>query len=212
MNSIFAEKPRIDNDRCALAATIDEFCGFRTDHSLRVALLVDSLASASNLAERDRQYLKESALLRDIGEMAMRREYIMSPRGLTMNERIDLERHPVIGERESAKLGVSRAVQLMIRWHHEWWNGSGYPDGLASEQIPLAARILRVADTYMAMTSPRPFRGPVLHDDAVRYLREWAGIEFDPQIVMYFLSLNFDSSENAVNTAGDGDEVDFSLI
>jgi HD-GYP domain-containing protein (c-di-GMP phosphodiesterase class II) len=96
----------------------------------------------------------------------------------------------VIGEQETAKLNLPRGVQLLVRWHHEWWNGSGYPDGLVAEQIPLAARILRVADTYASLTSARPFRPAMTDDDARRRLVEWAAIEFDPTIVKAFLAQN----------------------
>jgi HD-GYP domain-containing protein (c-di-GMP phosphodiesterase class II) len=100
-----------------------------------------------------------------------------------------MQRHTVIGEQEAAKRGWNRAVQLLVRWHHEWWNGAGYPDALEREQIPLAARILRVADTYSAMTDARPYKPAVSVTEAKRYLTEWAGIEFDPKIVKAFLSL-----------------------
>jgi len=76
-----------------------------------------------------------------------------------------------------------------VRWHHEWWNGAGYPDALEREQIPLGARILRVADTYSAMTDARPYKTAISAAEAKRYLTEWAGIEFDPKIVKAFLSL-----------------------
>jgi HD-GYP domain-containing protein (c-di-GMP phosphodiesterase class II) len=108
---------------------------------------------------------------------------------LTEEERVDMQRHTVIGEQEAAKNGLGRAVQLLVRWHHEWWNGTGYPDALEREQIPLAARILRVADTYSALTDARPFNTAISEADARRYLTEWAGIEFDPLIVKAFLSL-----------------------
>lgn len=119
----------------------------------------------------------------------MNREYISANRVLAPNERIDLQRHPVIGEQEAAKLGLSRGVQLLIRWHHEWWNGSGYPDALANEQIPLAARILRIADTYAALTADRPYRGASSVESSRKYIVEWAGIEFDPTIVKAFLTV-----------------------
>ena len=102
---------------------------------------------------------------------------------------MDVQRHTVIGEQEAAKNGLSRAVQLIVRWHHEWWNGGGYPDALCRERIPLAARILRVSDTYAALTDARPFRGAISEDEARKYLTEWAGIEFDPAVVKMFLSL-----------------------
>ncbi len=119
----------------------------------------------------------------------MNRDYIKANRITAEEERIDMQRHPVIGEQEAAKHGLSRAVQLLVRWHHEWWNGTGYPDALEHEQIPLAARILRVADTYAALTDARPYNVPISENEAKRYLIEWAGIEFDPKIVKIFFSL-----------------------
>jgi HD-GYP domain-containing protein (c-di-GMP phosphodiesterase class II) len=76
-----------------------------------------------------------------------------------------------------------------VRWHHEWWNGSGYPDALERSQIPLAARILRLTDSFCALTVDRPYRAAVSEAEARRYLTEWAGIEFDPAIVKEFLNL-----------------------
>ena len=166
---------------------MDEFEAYDRPHGQRIALIADSLAAAFNLASRDRFFLQQAALLHDIGEMAMNREYIKANRVLAANERIDLQRHPVIGEQEASKLGLTRGVQLIIRWHHEWWNGSGYPDGLEGEQIPLAARILRVADTYAALNSARPLREAISIDETKKYLVEWAGIEFDPAVVKAFL-------------------------
>jgi HD-GYP domain-containing protein (c-di-GMP phosphodiesterase class II) len=108
---------------------------------------------------------------------------------LREDERLDMQRHTVIGEQEAAKRGLSRAVQLLVRWHHEWWNGLGYPDALSGEQIPLAARILRVADTFCAITDARSFRTALSTAEAKKHLIEWAGIEFDPKIVKVFLLL-----------------------
>ena len=77
----------------------------------------------------------------------MERDYIQATGPLSNDERMDLTRHPVIGEREASRVGADRAAQLLVRWHHEWWNGAGYPDALRREEIPLAARILRAADS-----------------------------------------------------------------
>jgi len=133
--------------------------------------------------------MEQAALVHDLGEVLMDRSYLKENRILTAEEYLDMQRHPVIGEQEAAKQGLSRGVQLLIRWHHEWWNGNGYPDGLGGEQIPLAARILRVADTFSALTGERPFRKPITAEDARRYLIEWAGIEFDPRVVKAILSM-----------------------
>jgi HD-GYP domain-containing protein (c-di-GMP phosphodiesterase class II) len=156
------------------------------------------LGYAFNLAVHDRLIMQQSALVHDIGEIAMNREYFKENRILTTEEHLDMQRHPVIGEQQAAKEGLPRGVQLLIRWHHEWWNGGGYPDRLEGEQIPLAARILRVADTFGALTGERPFRKPIPIDEARRYMIEWAGIEFDPRVVKALISVDkFFTTERA---------------
>ena len=182
-------KENLDEGLLKIARSVDEFEGYRHKHAERIAVLSSVVAQRFNLASHDRQSLHQAALVHDIGELAMNREYIGAKRGLKAQERVDMQRHPIIGEQEAAKQGLSRAVQLVVRWHHEWWSGAGYPDALRREQIPLAARILRVADTYAALTDNRPFRDAFSEPEAKKYLTEWAGIEFDPQVVKTFLSL-----------------------
>jgi HD-GYP domain-containing protein (c-di-GMP phosphodiesterase class II) len=181
---------KIDEKLLQLSSVIDETEGYIHAHALRIAALADAVAQKYNLASHDRFALQQAALVHDVGELVMDRDYIKSNRMLTPQERMDMHRHPVIGEQESAKRGLSRAVQLLVRWHHEWWNGNSYPDGLQREQIPLAARILRVCDTYTALTDSRPYNAAISEPEAKRYLTEWAGIEFDPKVVKVFLSLN----------------------
>ena len=189
MNSIFAKETQIDGRLLELSAMMDEAEGYRHPHGRRVAAIADALAERFNFASHDRSALNQAALVHDIGTVAMNREYIKTNRLLREEELLDMQRHTVIGEQEAAKRGLSRAVQLLIRWHHEWWNGSGYPDALSGEQIPLAARILRVADTFCAITDARPFRAALSAAQAKKHLIEWAGIEFDPKIVKMFLLL-----------------------
>lgn len=173
-----------------LAAAADEFEGYAHPHAERIAALSSELAKLFGLGRADRSSLRLAALAHDLGEMAMKRDYIRRPAPLTFDERLDLARHPVIGEQEAARAGADRGAQLLVRWHQEWWNGTGYPDALAREQIPLAARILRVADAYAALTDARPFRPALTEEEARKHLAEWAGLEFDPQIVRAFLTLN----------------------
>ena len=173
-----------------LAKTVDRFERYENPHAQRVASIADDIAHAFHLARHDRGSLYAATLLHDLGEVAMEREYIQANRPLTAEERLDLWRHPVIGEREASRVGADRAAQLLVRWHHEWWNGSGYPDALRREEIPLAARILRVADSYVALTDDRPFRRAFSEEAAKRELMSRAGIEFDPGVVSMFLSLN----------------------
>lgn len=173
-----------------LGRKTDEFEVFLHPHAERIAALADELAKLFTLATKDRQSLRAAALLHDLGEAAMQRDYIRHPHSLTDDERLDLQRHPIIGEQEAAKSGGDRATQLIIRWHHEWWNGGGYPDTLSREEIPLAARILRVADSYAAITDARPYRPAMSAEKARQHMAGWAGIEFDPRIVKALLALD----------------------
>ena len=172
-----------------LAARADEFENYPNPHGVRIAAIADQIAKAFRLGPRDRFSLRIAALAHDLGEMAMNRDYIYRPGVLRDEERIDLLRHPLISEREAAAAGADRGAQLLVRWHHEWWNGSGYPDGLRFEQIPLGARILRVADAYASLTDARPFREAYSEHAARQHLIEWTGIEFDPRVVRALLAL-----------------------
>lgn len=172
-----------------LAITTDRFERFENPHAVRVAAIADQIAKIFHLARHDRGSLRAAALLHDLGEVAMERDYIQHAGSLTDEDRIDLWRHPIIGEREASRVGADRAAQLLVRWHHEWWNGRGYPDALRSDDIPLAARILRLADSYAALTDGRPFRPALTGEDATREVVRRAGVEFDPTVVSAFLSL-----------------------
>ncbi len=184
-----SENVDIDSRLITSAEAIDQFEGYPNPHAFRIARIADAIAVKFEMGTHDRRSLMQAALLHDVGEMVMDRDYLKANRTLTPQERADMQRHPVIGEQETAKRGLGRAVQLIVRWHHEWWNGSGYPDGLKGSTIPLGARILRVSDTYAAMTDSRPHSVPISSSEAERYLAEWAGIEFDPHVVKVFLSL-----------------------
>ena len=173
----------------SLAARADEFENYANPRGSRIAAIGDEIARAFRLGPRDRFSLRIAALAHDLGEMVMNRDYIRRQGTLSDDERIDLARHPVISEREAANAGADRGAQLLVRWHHEWWNGCGYPDGLRFEQIPLGARILRVADAYASLTDARPFREAYSEQQAREHLVEWTGIEFDPRVVRTLLSL-----------------------
>jgi HD-GYP domain-containing protein (c-di-GMP phosphodiesterase class II) len=172
-----------------LSAGADEFEGYANPHAGRIAVIADQLGRSFNLGSRDRFSLRIAALAHDLGETVMNRDYIRRAGALTDEERIDLARHPLLGEREAASAGADRGAQLLVRWHHEWWNGNGYPDGLRFEQIPLGARILRVADAYASLTDARPFRRAFTERQAREHLLEWTGLEFDPRVVRALLAL-----------------------
>ena len=190
MQGTLAAESRFDEKLLEISSEMDDFEGYTHSHGLRIATIADAIGKEFNLAAHDRFFMQQAALVHDIGEVVMNREYIKESRVLTPDEFLDMQRHPVIGEQETARRGMSRGVQLLVRWHHEWWNGGGYPDALEGDQIPFAARILRVADSYAALTDNRPRRNAMQDDEAKRYMTEWAGLEFDPRVVKVFLSLD----------------------
>ncbi|HVF45794.1 MAG TPA: HD domain-containing phosphohydrolase [Pyrinomonadaceae bacterium] len=190
MDIEFAEGDRAAGESFKrLAKTADEFEAYANPHASRIARIADALAARFRLSRADRTSIVFAALLHDVGEMTMKRDYIGRAGPLNGAERADLQRHPVIGEQEAARAGADRAVQLLVRWHQEWWDGSGYPDALRGEQIPLGARILRAADAYAALTDARPFRPAGTETEARKHLTLWAGLEFDPRVVRALLSL-----------------------
>ena len=173
-----------------ISAATDEFEEYRHPHAKRISVVADEIAKHFHLGRQDRLSLRVAAYAHDLGELVMERDYIRRAGPLSAEERLDLARHPVIGEQEAARAGADRGAQLIIRWHQEWWNGTGYPDALAFETIPLAARILRVADAYCSLTDARPFREAFSEEAARAHLIDWAGLEFDPHVVQAFLSLD----------------------
>ena len=116
-----------------LARTTDKFERYDNPHAQRIAAIANEIAQAFHLARHDRGSLYAASLLHDLGEVAMERDYIQATGPLSNDERIDLARHPVLGEREASRVGADRAAQLLVRWHQEWWNGAGYPDALRRE-------------------------------------------------------------------------------
>ncbi len=207
MQSTHAAESRFDEKLLELSSEMDEFEGYTHAHGLRIATIADAIGKQFNLAAHDRFFMQQAALIHDIGEVVMNREYIKESRVLAQDEVLDLQRHPVIGEQETARRGMSRGVQLLVRWHHEWWNGGGYPDALEGEQIPLAARILRLADSYAALTDNRPRRLAMKDEEAKHYMSEWAGLEFDPTVVKAFLAIDSTTYVTSPSTAPEADSV-----
>lgn len=172
-----------------LADRIDSFEKYTQPHSRLMAELAGRLARRFGLATPDVDAVTEAAMLHDIGLYTMSPAYHALPRPLSFEARLDLWRHPVIGEQQMAKRDAMRHAQLLVRWHHEWWNGSGYPDMLAFEDIPVGARILRAVELYAALLSDRPYRAAQNEQQAVEALTSSAGIECDPYVVKALLAL-----------------------
>ncbi len=172
-----------------LATTIDQFEQYSRPHATQMAALAEAIACRVGLTGLDLQALKIAALLHDIGELAIDSPAVRSAGRLDFRQRLEMQRHSIIGEQQVAKRGLSRQVQLLVRWHHEWWNGTGYPDMLSGENIPVGARILRLVDTYDSLRSWRPYRDAINEEEAERIIAASAGIEFDPALVDILLTL-----------------------
>jgi HD-GYP domain-containing protein (c-di-GMP phosphodiesterase class II) len=133
--------------------------------------------------------LELGALFHDIGKIGIPSEILRKDGPLTDEEFAIVKEHPVLGARILAPIDRLADVRPIVRAAHERWDGTGYPDGIAAEDIPLESRIVFVCDAFHAMTSDRPYRGRLPLDEAVRRLREGAGTQFDPRVVETFVRL-----------------------
>ena len=169
----------------SLARAVDARDVYTGSHSQRVADLAARTARRLGLPDEDVELTRLAASLHDLGKLAVPEEILRKPGPLTEPERMVLARHPQIGFRMLESLGVDPVAEWVLH-HHERWDGSGYPDGLPGDQIPLGARIIFVADAYDAMTSERVYRRRVAPAEAIAELERCAGTQFDPEIVTAF--------------------------
>ena len=172
-----------------LAETIETTDPFMRGHARRVAYYSSLLAHRLCLSAEDHEHLRIGAFLHDLGKVGIPTELLLRPRELEPEEIAIVQTHPEIGARLIRPLAIPAAVAAAIRHHHEWWDGSGYPDGLAQEDIPLSARIIGVADTFDAMSSERPYRPALERSEALARLCRHAGHQFDPDLVKEFLAI-----------------------
>jgi putative nucleotidyltransferase with HDIG domain len=171
----------------ALASAIDLKDSYTGDHSLKVARLAGAVARAMGLGERAIEEVHIAAHLHDLGKIAVPDAILMKPGPLSPEEYAVMEGHAAAGFTILRDAPLSEDVKQAIRHNHERWDGSGYPDALAGEHIPLLSRILGVVDAYEAMTSDRPYRRALPQEEAIARLRAAAGTQFDPAIVAVFL-------------------------
>jgi HD-GYP domain-containing protein (c-di-GMP phosphodiesterase class II) len=166
----------------ALAAALEMKDTYTGGHAERVTSLALRLTRAVLGDESGSEALEASFLLHDVGKIGIPDQVLTKPGALTVTERRILETHPILGEKIIAPLGFPDTVGLVVRHHHERWDGTGYPDRLAGEDIPLCARIFAIADVIDAMTSIRPYRQPVRFEQAIAEIEAHAGAQFDPAL------------------------------
>ncbi|HEV3484075.1 MAG TPA: HD domain-containing phosphohydrolase, partial [Vicinamibacterales bacterium] len=177
------ERLLIDTIR-AIAATIDAKDGYTHRHSERVAALARRIAEEMGLSVREQETAELSALLHDVGKIAVPDSILNKPERLTTTEFEEMKKHPLHGARILANIQSAsvKAVLPGVQYHHEKWDGTGYPEGLAGEKIPLLGRLLGVADFIDALTSARAYRTAMPLDEVVALVAKGAGTHFDPQI------------------------------
>ncbi len=169
----------------SLAKAVDARDAYTGSHSTRVASLAARVATRLGLDQEEVELTRLAARLHDLGKLALPEELLRKPGPLTEPERLILERHPQIGFRMLESLGIDPVADWVLH-HHERWDGTGYPDRLLGERIPLGARIIFVADAYDAMTSERVYRRPLSPASALEELEHCAGTQFDPEVVAAF--------------------------
>ena len=171
----------------SLIASIEARDSYTKQHSERVTNYALQISHVMGLSAEERESLQFGGYLHDIGKIGVRDTILLKPGNLTEEEMAEIRLHPVIGEGIVRPLKFLPSERQVILYHHERFDGKGYPEGLEGERIPLLARILAVADTYDAMTSTRPYRRALSHDEAIRELKANSGTQFDPEVVKAFL-------------------------
>ncbi|HEV3406774.1 MAG TPA: HD domain-containing phosphohydrolase [Candidatus Dormibacteraeota bacterium] len=171
----------------ALAAAVEAKDPFTEAHTLRVARSARRVGERMGLSDDELDALYRGGIIHDIGKIGVPDDILLKPGELDAEEQTRMHLHPIIGENIVAPLQTGGELLPMIRHHHERFDGSGYPDRLAGDDIPLLARILSVCDAYDALTNDRPYRPRQSHDAALAVLRQGAGRQWDPRVVRLVL-------------------------
>ncbi|WP_206028683.1 HD-GYP domain-containing protein [Thalassoroseus pseudoceratinae] len=187
-----AQEKLLLNTIRTLVNAVDARDPYTRGHSERVALTSRRLAEQLGLSTKECEEIYVAGLLHDIGKIGVPDRVLSKPGHLTDEEFELIKQHPTIGCQILRGLGEFAYVLPGVRYHHEAWDGSGYPDGLAGDAIPFIARIIAVADSYDAMTSNRPYRNGMPIEKAERILRENVGVQWDEKVVEAYFQIRED--------------------
>jgi putative two-component system response regulator len=174
----------------SLVLTLEARDHYTKGHSTRVGALSSEFGSFLGFTTRDQGVLRKAGVLHDIGKMALSESILIKPSGLTSKEMEEIRKHPTLGEEICKPLKSLREVLPGIRHHHERWDGSGFPDNLHGDSIPLIARILSILDAFDAMVSIRPYRGKMSTDDVISIMEsERLSGQWDPELTGIFIRM-----------------------
>lgn len=172
-----------------LALALESKDSYSSGHSERVAEYAVEIAKYLNLSEMDQLNIHRASILHDIGKIGIPDAILNKPSALNEEEWAIMKSHPERGEAICSKLNFAKDILPIIRYHHEHYNGKGYPDGLAEDKIPFLARLVSIADTVDAITSSRPYRSEGTFEKACAELKKGSGTQFDPALVEAFVTL-----------------------
>jgi response regulator RpfG family c-di-GMP phosphodiesterase len=172
-----------------LAYTLEEKDPYTSGHSERVCYYSDFISKRLSLSPKERSELQIASYLHDIGKIGISNRFINKKGTLTSTDWAVIKQHTRKSIELLVPLNLSSNIISYIQHHHERYDGTGYPDGLAGEKIPLGARIIAISDSYDSMTSDRPYRKPLTNGDAKSELLKNAGKQFDPKLVALFLDV-----------------------
>jgi HD-GYP domain-containing protein (c-di-GMP phosphodiesterase class II) len=171
----------------ALIASLDAREHETQNHSRRVQMYTVGIARAVGIPEDRLGDVARGALLHDIGKIGVSDNILLKPGKLTPEEWVEMRRHPEIGYQILKSIAYFDGATRVVRYHHERWDGNGYPYGLKTDEIPIEARVFMVADTFDAMTSDRVYRRALPLDLAIEELSRHSGTQFDPAVVKCFV-------------------------
>jgi HD-GYP domain-containing protein (c-di-GMP phosphodiesterase class II) len=173
----------------ALANALEANDEYTSSHARWITDMALEVGRELGLDAKTLKRLELGALFHDIGKIGIPESILSKPGPLTPEERAVIETHPELGERILAPISRLEDVRPIVRHAHERWDGAGYPDGKAMDEIPIESRVILVCDAFHAMTTDRPYRSRLPVEEALRRLEESAGSQFDPDVVKAFLRL-----------------------
>ncbi len=173
----------------ALVAAVEGKDEYHRGHSEAVAELAVLVAKKMNLPKDQIELIRIAGLLHDIGKISVSEQILLKKKELTVDEFVKLKMHSIVSTSILRKMDIHQQILPMVLYHHERYDGSGYPEGLRAFAIPIGARILAVCDAYKAMVSVRPYRKSLKQNDAVEELKRCSGKQFDPDIVDVFVDI-----------------------